>query len=73
MWKVVPEGRVWGLWFRLRFGSGVGVVDISEEGAEGAGGCEGCLRWRDGTFSISRWGSDISGIRIAVFFSDSVG
>ena len=36
MWKVVPEGRVWVLWFRFRFRSGVGVV--------GMGGCEGCLR-----------------------------
>jgi len=25
MWKVVPEGRVWVLWLRLRLGSGEGI------------------------------------------------
>jgi len=44
MWAMLPEGRVWVLWFRLRLGEGVGVVDVSENGAEGVGGCEGCLR-----------------------------
>ena len=40
MWKVVPEGRVWVLWFRPRFGSGSGVGD----GVERIGGGEACLR-----------------------------
>jgi len=46
MWKVVPEGRVWVLWFKPRLGSGegFGVVEISEEAAEGVGGCDVCLR-----------------------------
>jgi len=44
MWAMLPKGRVWVLWFRLRLGSGIGVVDISEEGVGGVGDWEGCLR-----------------------------
>ena len=43
MWAMLPEGRVWVLWFKPRFGSGFGVSDGSV-GVGGGGGpdVEGC-------------------------------